>query len=169
MSEHRRVLAEQGLRVFGGKPEDLFTSWRYLQDVAAKFFSDLHPVSNMTAWKRFCDLNIYDACVARNSRGEICCVAYTTRQTPRSLTFHAFSGPPYRTPLITLPAATLAIEYFFQAHNLVRLDTVGRWDNRMARMVATKLGFQPEGRLRSFLPHDGVWKDYYLASIVRSA
>ena len=167
MDELRKALREKGLEVYGRKPSDLFTSWDCLKDVADKFFTDLDRVADMKMWSRFCDQTIYDACVARNSRGEICCVAYTTRQIPQSLTFHAFSGPAYRTPQITLPAATLAIEYFFQAHALIRLDTVGRWSNRTARMVATKLGFQPEGRLRSFLPHHGVREDYYIASIVR--
>ena len=163
-----KVIGKVGdLEVFGGKPPDLFTSWDCLEDAASQFFNDLDRVAAIEDWFRFCRDKIIDACVARNSRGKICCVSYVTAQTPRSLTFHAFSGPAYRKPTISLPAATLTIAYFFRRHGLIRLDTAGRWKNRTARMTALKLGFQHEGRLRNFLPHHGVWEDYYLASIVR--
>lgn len=47
-----------------------------------------------------------------------------------------------------------------------RIEAMGRYDNRSIRIFNARVGFAMEGRLRSYKKHGGVFKDYYISSMI---
>lgn len=163
-----RLIGEFGkLRVFGGIPSDIARTWPALFDCAG-FFNDYIPIADEHALARFFQNQVVESAFARDTNNEIVCVSYVMQETPVSLCFHAYSHPSARKPGITLNCGRMFIKYFFETFPIVRLSTVGAWENRVARITAARLGFKIEGRLRSMAPYNGEFKDCYYGSILRS-
>lgn len=157
----------EDLSVVGGIPDDIAAAWPALVDCRAEFFNDYDMVYDEESWVNFARTRISDFAVARDRAGQLCCVSYIIPETAYSIVFHAFSFPDYRKPDITMACASMAIRYFFSKYPVHRISTVGRWDNRVARLTAIKLGFTIEGHLREYVPYSGVMQDIYYGSILR--
>ena len=80
--------------------------------------------------------------------------------------FHAFAALLYRNSRTTLPLAKKAMTYFIELFELQKLETLGRNENRVARLVAAMLGFEKEGVLKRHGGHQGEWVDYFISSVV---
>lgn len=163
-----RQIGRQGeVVLWGGIPSDIGRTWVSLFDCAG-FFNDLFCVTDERSLAEFFQRNVLDAAFARDIDGEIVSVAYVVPETPFSLCFHAYSHPRARKPAFTIPCAKAAIRYFFESFPIVKLTTIGRWEDRLARLVAARLGFRMEGRLRSAAPYNGEFKDCYYGSILKT-
>jgi hypothetical protein len=165
-----RMLGEvSGLSVFGGIPRDFFTSCHCLEDCWDDFFSSMPEVKTPQDFERFCRKSVADVVVAREGgpSGRIVCVGYVVYETDFSLCFHGYCAPEYRTPKVSIPCVELAIHYFFQRYpKLLRVSTVGRWGNRVARLYAVRQGFNII-RLPKYYMHHGKLVDAYFGYILR--
>lgn len=149
----------------GGVPRDPSGLWEGVKDVLSQFFTDQSNVHDMQSFARwFADVDC--ACIAFVNDKPVACAYVTGAEHDYKATFHAFAMPEYRTWSITVPLATKAMLFFMEKYSLEKLETIGRNDNRVARLLATKLGFEKEGVLKRHGMHDGKWIDYYVASIV---
>lgn len=149
-----------------GKPYDASALWDGVKDVCQPFFSDLTNVHDKESFARWFTECVDCACIGFVGGRPVACGYVTGVEPGYKATFHAFAAPEYRDPKITVPLAKIGMQYFRKQFELQRLETMGRNDNRVARLFAAMLGFEREGVLRRHGMHGGKWVDYYIGSII---
>jgi len=123
-------------------------------------------VSDRVSFARWFEREVDCACIAVINGKPAAC-AYVVGLIPEgTAAYHAFAGPDFRNPQVTIPLAKKALDFFIDRFELKKMETLGRMDNRIARLIATKLGFRNYGVLDRYEVHDGKLVDYYIASIV---
>jgi len=150
-----------------GKPHDASPLWDGVKDVCEQFFTDRSEVSDRASFARWFDEMVDCACIGYVDDKPIACGYVTGTERGYKAAIHAFARPDYRDPMITVPLAMKGIQYFMDMFGLQKLETLGRNDNRVARLFAAILGFEKEGVLKRHGAHSGDWIDYYIASIMR--
>lgn len=150
-----------------GKPRDASPLWDGLKDVCDQFFTDRSAVNDRESFVRWFNECVDYACIGYVDEKPLACGYLTGTEPGYKATFHAFAMPEFRSPKITVPLANMAMKLFFEKFELEKLETLGRNDNRVARLVSSMLGFEKEGVLKRHGEHDGTWIDYYIGSIGR--
>jgi len=157
----------ENLIILGGRCPDFKETWNFIKNEYLNFFSDIDGIYDKETFKKFYDTRIVDVAVARNKDGKIVCASYVLANGYKSLIFSAYSDIEYRNPKYSIPSAKLALQYFFKKYDCNRIDILGRNDNRVSRLISTKLGFKRIGIIPKCLPHNDIVKDYYYSTILK--
>lgn len=148
-----------------GMPRDASPLWDGVKDVCKQFFTDRSGVHDKASFARWFNNVVDCACIGYVGDKPIACGYVTGAEYGYKAAFHAFAMPESRDPKMTVLLARKGMQYFFERYGLQKLETLGRNDNRTARLFATKLGFKREGVLKRHGVHGGEWVDYYIASL----
>ena len=148
-----------------GKPRDASPLWDAVKDVRAQFFADHNGVNDRASFARWFERDVDYACIAIID-GEPAACAYVVALIPEDIAgYHAFAAPDFRNPQVTIPLAKMALDFFIERFELKKVETLGRMDNRIARLTAAKLGFQRDRVLEQHEVHDGELVYYYIGNI----
>lgn len=146
--------------------DEFIETFEFIKD--DDFFSDIFEIKNKEDFRKFYLDKVLDTCVARiRETNRIVMVSYVFWNGYKSLCLSAYVDKEYRKPSLTTECCKLAIKYYFNSCNANRIDAIGRMDNRLSRLITTRLGFKRIGIIPKFLPHNGVDKDYYYSTILR--
>jgi len=79
-----------------------------------------------------------------------------------------FKRKGYLNPKMIAAVVKTGIPYFFERHDIIKLQGYTRKENKAAIRLLKRVGLKVDGILRSQAKVNGVWADYVVSSILRS-
>lgn len=155
--------------VYANHAEDLFVLFAALP-TSISFFTDSNylALSGRKSFKLWAQ-SWHDAVVAYEPRDmkAIAC-SYLTALTPGHMAnIHTAFLPGYWKPPLTKAMAHAVMAYFFEKHDLVKIQGYVDQENRLSRLFSLRIGMRYDGEIRAFARKNGVWRDYFIYSILR--
>jgi len=140
---------------------DLIPCFEYIKD--DNYFDDRFNISI----QEFIE-HIIDSVVLRNSKNEIVAVSYITENNYKAILMSGFARKDYRNRKYTIPAITIAIDYYFTRYDLInRIDVIGRDNNLLSKRFCKAIGFIEVGTIPKYLPHQNIDCDYFYYTKIR--